>query len=781
LDSLAGEEEEEEEEEGETDASAEEEGGIGEAVRGSQEREEPPTPEKALQQQRIARASSGDSRQTGEEDEEKETESEESEGDSSEMESDDEASKLADFDSSFQFTPGLDFRNKKGLGWGVKASSPKTSKGRKSTADSAASEKKGLHFREEIKPAATAAPLLSRYKMDFQEMHVLGRGGFGTVVQAQNNMDGMTYAVKKMRVFGDDDRRVRREVVAIACLQHRHIVRYYNAWYEDLSTLSAEDLKSLGHDEELDSMNPSSNSVSLLHDEDLPPYRELGATLGGSGFSTDHNRGRPAGPTVGGRVLYIQMEYCSSKTLRNIIDEFNGDAFQDTSRQKHLWRLFRQLLEALDYVHSHKTMHRDIKPDNIFIDTKGNVKLGDFGLAVRPATKIPEPYVSLRREDSTEFRSSHQQMMHTQRTQEVGTAFYTAPEAGIGGRYHLSSDMFSLGIVFFEMWRPFETNMERAQTLTRLRSKDGFLACIEESFPDNAVGQKIKKVAAALLRHDAKERPTVQKLLKSNLIPMEETYIQSALMAVKDPESNFLRTVLDQIFSSSSPEHLDYTFEGAALSRWMSEQQSAGGESVWYGPHAAKTLASELISGVFKLHGAVHISPAVLVPSTAKMNLHKDFVRVLDDQGNLLQLPSNLTQNFARSIAQSLLHSGASELRRFDVSKVLEKNPMGPKPHEQYLACFDIVWDRETSFPGPAGVRDAVYRAETISALDEVTNSLGLLGTTVIRVSHTALLPALIDICIAQSGQSLSPSCYDEEIDVDELLRVISQVPLWPL
>jgi hypothetical protein len=191
-------------------------------------------------------------------------------------------------------------------------------------------------------------------------------------------------------------------------------------------------------------------------------------------------------------------------------------------------------------------------------------------------------------------------------------------------------------------------------------------------------------------------------------------------------------------------------------------------------------MAAELISGVFKLHGAVNINPGVLVPSTAKMNLTKgtscsqDQVRVLDDQGNLLQLPSNLTQNFARSIALTMLQSGASELRRFDVSKVLEKNPMGPKPREQYHACFDVVWDRDTAFPqSSAVVRDAVYRAETISALDEVTSSLGLLGVTSIRVSHTALLPALIDICVAQSGQSLS-----EDVDVTELLRVISQTKL---
>lgn len=66
-------------------------------------------------------------------------------------------------------------------------------------------------------------------------------------------------------------------------------------------------------------------------------------------------------------VMYIQMEYCEKRTLQDLI---RRDLFKDTNEA---WRLLRQILEGLVYMHSMNVMHRDLKPANIFIDSASNV------------------------------------------------------------------------------------------------------------------------------------------------------------------------------------------------------------------------------------------------------------------------------------------------------------------------------------------------------------------------------------------------------------------------
>ncbi|CAN0581457.1 unnamed protein product, partial [Ectocarpus sp. 12 AP-2014] len=69
------------------------------------------------------------------------------------------------------------------------------------------------------------------------------------------------------------------------------------------------------------------------------------------------------------------MEYCEN-TLRHIID--HGELWREEQR---CWRLFRQMLEGVDFIHSKGIIHRDLTPPNVFLDGEENVKLGDFGLA----------------------------------------------------------------------------------------------------------------------------------------------------------------------------------------------------------------------------------------------------------------------------------------------------------------------------------------------------------------------------------------------------------------
>ena len=70
----------------------------------------------------------------------------------------------------------------------------------------------------------------SRYRMDFEEIGELGRGGFGQVLKVRNRMDGMFYAVKIIKLEANNaelNHKIRREVLTVSRLYHRHIVRYY--------------------------------------------------------------------------------------------------------------------------------------------------------------------------------------------------------------------------------------------------------------------------------------------------------------------------------------------------------------------------------------------------------------------------------------------------------------------------------------------------------------------------------------------------------------------------
>ena len=76
------------------------------------------------------------------------------------------------------------------------------------------------------------------------------------------------------------------------------------------------------------------------------------------------------------------MEFCSNRTLK---DEIYNNAERLSSDRA--WTLFREILEGLDYIHSNKTIHRDLKPGNIFLDSAFRAKIGDFGLALEKRQK----------------------------------------------------------------------------------------------------------------------------------------------------------------------------------------------------------------------------------------------------------------------------------------------------------------------------------------------------------------------------------------------------------
>mmetsp|Transcript_8527 Transcript_8527/g.14724 ORF Transcript_8527/g.14724 Transcript_8527/m.14724 type:complete len:321 (+) Transcript_8527:201-1163(+) len=122
------------------------------------------------------------------------------------------------------------------------------------------------------------------------------------------------------------------------------------------------------------------------------------------------------------KKLTLVFEF-SDQDLKNYIDDFSGEVAPETVKS-----FLYQLINGVGYCHEHRVLHRDLKPQNLLINRKGELKLADFGLA--RAFGIP-------------VRSySH----------EVVTLWYRAPDVLMGSRkYSTPIDLWSAGCIFAEM------------------------------------------------------------------------------------------------------------------------------------------------------------------------------------------------------------------------------------------------------------------------------------------------------------------------------------------
>lgn len=136
--------------------------------------------------------------------------------------------------------------------------------------------------------------------------------------------------------------------------------------YDDVSGSDDETDDEDAEDDEEDSTSPDNGASNSngMHQNRLALRRTTSSSRHQRPFKT---------------VLYISMEYCEKRTLRDLIKRGLH------KEKEEIWRLFRQILEGLAHIHALNIVHRDLKPENIFIDAASNVKIGDFGL-VRTTT-----------------------------------------------------------------------------------------------------------------------------------------------------------------------------------------------------------------------------------------------------------------------------------------------------------------------------------------------------------------------------------------------------------
>ncbi|KAL6652223.1 hypothetical protein ACP70R_011148 [Stipagrostis hirtigluma subsp. patula] len=264
----------------------------------------------------------------------------------------------------------------------------------------------------------------------FEVSKQLGKGASGKVYQCAytgSTIDAH-YALKMIKVEEYDDidmynSKEPREVNILSCLKDPNVVTFFerSAWTANECSYLDEDGNSYLEQFE-NASDGSADTESLV-------------SQFGNVALDDFEFER-----IGPKYIFILMEYCIG-TLKNFLSIEEREINVEQS-----WTLFEKISEAVKCIHQDGVIHRDLKPDNIFIGSGGRIKIGDFGHACWAASHI----------DGQEG------------TPDRGTELYAAPEL-YSGQVTNKVDIYSLGVIFVEMFHPFQSDHERCIVLMNLK------------------------------------------------------------------------------------------------------------------------------------------------------------------------------------------------------------------------------------------------------------------------------------------------------------------------
>ncbi|KAH8383200.1 hypothetical protein KR009_007268 [Drosophila setifemur] len=231
----------------------------------------------------------------------------------------------------------------------------------------------------------------------------------------------------------------------------------------DLKNINYSQHQLVSNSFQIESVRSKSNISDDTEDDSKPRKKPLTLALAHNHNNNNGSHATPPSATIQNGVvakpskvyLYIQMQLCRKECLRDWLRENRTEA-----RAAHIADIFHQIVDAVDYVHLKGLIHRDLKPSNIFFSQDGQIKIGDFGL-VTDMAEIPNLVAKCGDQSGLPSCARH--------TQQVGTHLYMSPEQLLGRHYDYKVDIYSLGLIFFELHVYFSTEMERIKTMRSLR------------------------------------------------------------------------------------------------------------------------------------------------------------------------------------------------------------------------------------------------------------------------------------------------------------------------
>ncbi|XP_055827518.1 probable serine/threonine protein kinase IREH1 isoform X2 [Solanum dulcamara] len=150
--------------------------------------------------------------------------------------------------------------------------------------------------------------------------------------------------------------------------------------------------------------------------------------------------------------LYLVMEYLNGGDLYSLLRNL-GCLDEDVARV-----YIAEVVLALEYLHSLRVVHRDLKPDNLLIAHDGHIKLTDFGLSkvglINSTDDLSGPAVSgasMMEDDESQLLAPEHQRERREKRSAVGTPDYLAPEILLGTGHGFTADWWSVGVILFEL------------------------------------------------------------------------------------------------------------------------------------------------------------------------------------------------------------------------------------------------------------------------------------------------------------------------------------------
>ena len=338
------------------------------------------------------------------------------------------------------------------------------------------------------------------FHSSFSNITNIGQGGFAKVYHAISNEDGKAYAIKEIKIklnykqfqlSKQTFESALNEIYFLSLNQSYNIVKLHYAWME------------------FD--NAKNNNRKPIIPCSYSPQDIFNSVI-----------------TISKRIrIYIQMELCSM-TLSNYIETIRTQGNDIYSKRKMLERMeiAKEIAMGLQYIHDNGIIHRDIKPNNVFLDSSNInnrkipiVKLGDFGLA------------TFNNDGKYKHKNNHKDNDNKYKnvyyhTKDIGTALYASPEQMKSNYYNQQSDIYSFGLLLYELLCPCVCQMEKYVNFSKIKNGEELP---QKNFVNNY--PQISNIIKQMVNSDHKKRPLLKDVIDvlSNEINRVQSYLQKRL------------------------------------------------------------------------------------------------------------------------------------------------------------------------------------------------------------------------------------------------------------